>query len=108
MGFCLLDSDHVSDGSLPGDPGPGGYYFQIVSVCGDMEIQGISVGWADLYKSDLSGQFIGIGGVPDGDYCLVCTVDPNDRIKETDETDNEARLLIRITGDTVETGANPC
>jgi hypothetical protein len=108
VGFCLLDSEHVSDGSLPGDPGPGGYYLQIVSVCGDMEIQGISVGWADLYTSGLSGQFIGIGGVPNGDYCLVSTVDPSDRIKETDETDNEARLLVIIEGDAVTTPSGTC
>jgi hypothetical protein len=108
VGFCLVDNIHVSDGSLPGDPGAGGYYGHVVSVCGDLQIQGVSVGWADSYAAGLKGQFIGIGGVADGNYCLVSTADPDDRIRETDETDNEARLQIQITGDTVETVPEPC
>jgi hypothetical protein len=34
-------------------------------VCGN---QGITSGWADLYSKNLSGQWIDITGVPDGDY----------------------------------------
>jgi len=108
VGFCLVDNHHVSDGSLPGDPGAGGYYGHVVSVCGDLQVQGVSVGWADTYFWSLPGQFIGIGGVADGNYCLVSTTDPDNRIKETDENDNEARLQIAITGDTVETVSRPC
>jgi hypothetical protein len=108
VGFCLVDSEHVSDGTLPGDPGPDGYYGSVVSVCGNLQIQGVSVGWADSYLSGLPGQFIGIGGVADGNYCLVSTADPDNQIKETDETDNEARLQIAISGDTVQTLPDPC
>jgi hypothetical protein len=32
--------------------------------------QGITTGWADLYSKSLSGQWVDITGVPDGDYIL--------------------------------------
>jgi Lysyl oxidase len=36
-------------------------------TCGN---QGITTGWADLYSRYLSGQWVDITGVPDGDYIL--------------------------------------
>jgi hypothetical protein len=106
VGFCLLDTDQVAVG-LPGEP-VGPYYGSAVSVCGDLQVQGISVGWADIYQAVLPGQSIGITGVQDGTYCLVSTVDPENLLQETDEADNEARLQIQITGNTVATLPGPC
>jgi hypothetical protein len=106
VGFCLLDSAQIATG-LPGEP-DAQYYGGVVPVCGDLQLQGISLGWADTYQSGLPGQFIQIDDVKDGDYCLVSTVDPADLIKETDETDNAARLLINLAGDVVSTPAGSC
>ncbi|HEY7400152.1 MAG TPA: lysyl oxidase family protein [Actinomycetota bacterium] len=106
VGFCLLDTDQVAIG-LPGEPASA-YYGTDVSVCGDLDVQGVSVGWADIYQAPLPGQSIGIAGVPDGNYCLVSTVDPENLVHETDEGDNEARLQIQITGDAVTTVPGSC
>ena len=38
--------------------------------------QGLSVGWSDLYQSNLSGQELDIRGLPAGRYCLRNVADP--------------------------------
>ena len=59
--------------------------------------QRISVGWADLYGAGSSGQFVDITGVPAGPlYWLRQTVDPENRIMETDETNNSFEILIDL------------
>ena len=65
------------------------------------EVQGISVGWADLYGKHLPGQSIDVTEVPDGDYWLEVVVDPEQRIEESDELNNVSR--IRITLDRLDT-----
>jgi len=59
--------------------------------------QRVSVGWADMYSAGTSGQFINIAGVPVGpQYWLRQTVDPSNRIHETDETNNSFEILIDL------------
>lgn len=59
--------------------------------------QRISVGWADMYSAGSRGQSMDITGVPIGPlYWLQQTVDPENRIHETDETNNTARVLIDL------------
>lgn len=80
-------------GPLPGWPGNTPRYF------GDDQTleQRISVGWADLYSSGSDGQFVDITGVAFGPrYWLRQTVDPEDRIHETDETNNSFEILIDL------------
>ena len=62
----------------------------------DDNVQGISVGWADVYNSSLDDQWIDITGVPAGDYWLEVIVDPENRILETIETNNRARCIISL------------
>ena len=93
VGFCMLDTLSV-DPSLPGYSGSRRYV-----GCPDLGIQGISVGWADVYTVDTPGQFISVEGIPNGTYCLVGRADPADRILEADETDNVVRTRVRF-GDT--------
>src|SRR5436305_265147 len=50
--------------------------------CEQTDPQGISVGWADVYDWDLEGQSLDITGLPDGDYWLVSTADPDNLLNE--------------------------
>ncbi|HET9252988.1 MAG TPA: pre-peptidase C-terminal domain-containing protein [Candidatus Eisenbacteria bacterium] len=87
--FCILDLI-VHDSSLPGAP-PSGVFTSCSST-----IQGLSVGWADIYDKSLSGQNLDITGLPAGQYWLESEVDPNDHILEMDESNNIARILVTI------------
>src|SRR5262245_6346830 len=89
VSFCLLDEE-VYDASNPSfDPYPD--YLS----CG-FEVQGFSPGWGDTYIRWLPDQWIDITGVPDGPYWLEVEVDPDDRLIEADETNNVARVPIRL------------
>jgi hypothetical protein len=88
--FCLIDSWHYNPG-LPGSPSSGTY------GCSPT-LQGISVGWADIYSQGLSGQSINITGLPNGDYWLEVEADTSNAILETNETNNTTRIAITIGG----------
>ncbi|MBX7104648.1 MAG: FG-GAP-like repeat-containing protein [Gemmataceae bacterium] len=89
-GFCLVDGIHT-DPALPGSPAARAY-----KTCG-AQVQGISVGWTDVYSSVLDGQSIDITGVPNGDYWLQVTVDPLNHVLESNETNNVTRIPITIS-----------
>ncbi len=76
--FCVLDYERLRPG-LPGSPSS-----EVYGTCGETR-QGLSVGWADTYESNLPGQFIdlGRGGLPNGDYVLRSVADPKNRIYES-------------------------
>ena len=88
ISFCLLDIDHFNPG-LPGSP-PGGRY----ESCG--QTQGVSVGWADVYDQSLPDQWIDVTDVTDGTYWLEVVSDPDNRLTESDETNNTARIQINL------------
>jgi cysteine-rich repeat protein len=71
QGFCLLDSE-CDDPQFS---------------CG---FQGISAGCADIYDTGLPCQYIDAtdSGLPPGTYSVRVTVDPIDRLAESDETNN--------------------
>jgi Lysyl oxidase len=79
--FCLMDVTRYS-GSGPSRYG-----------CNN---QGISVGWADVYDRDLSGQWIDVTSAPNGTYWLESVVDPSDRLRELDNVNNAERIKISI------------
>jgi hypothetical protein len=89
VSFCLLD-DVVYDATNPFF-NPYARYF----TCGFTE-QGISPGWGDTYGSFLPDQWIDITGVPDGTYWLEVEVDPDNHLLESDETNNVARVQVRL------------
>ena len=64
-------------------------------------VNGVSVGWADVYPWYLADQYIEISGVPDGLYVIETRVNPNRTVHETTYDDNTARATIRLQGDTV-------
>ncbi len=69
---------------------------------GTWGVMGISRGWADVYTWDLPDQYVPLDGVPEGTYVLETVADAASRVKETNEADNMAWALIRITGSGVE------
>jgi hypothetical protein len=87
--FCLLDTELI-DGSLPGAPSTAQY-----TDC-DATMQGISVGWGDLYSWYLPDQDIDITGLPSGDYVLTIEVDPQNRLLETNDTDNTSVIYVNL------------
>ena len=83
VSYCLIDVDRQS-----------GTGTQQYLSCG--QVQGISVGWADVYHRGLPGQNIDISNLADGTYWLEEEIDPSNRIQEADETNNVARIQITI------------
>lgn len=62
---------------------------------------GLSAGWTDVYGPELVGNYIDIGGNPDGFYVLRVVVDRNGYILETNENDNVDYSYIELRGETV-------
>jgi hypothetical protein len=86
--FAIIDLTRY-DASLPGSPGSAQY--------GGGLIQGLSVGWADVYSANLQDQWIDVTDVPSGRYWLEGIVDPANSILEANESNNLARILINLT-----------
>lgn len=63
---------------------------------------GLSAGWADIYPSALSDNYVDFGINDDGLYLVRVEADVDRTIDETNEKDNHAYSLIRITGFEVE------
>lgn len=95
--FCVIDTTKVNT-SLPGAPS------QPVYTACNSTVQGMSVGWGDRYGPTLAGQSFDLSGSSDGDYDLTVLVDPQARLLETSESDNEScvRLHISVTNRTVQ------
>jgi hypothetical protein len=85
VGFCLLDS-HQWDSNPAGSPRYN---------CGD---QGIQAGWADVYFSTLPCQWIDITSLAPGIYTLEVEVDPENRLAESNDSNNVTRVLVVIDG----------
>ena len=83
IGFCVLDLECA----IP------------QFTCG---YQGLSAGCADVYLADLPCQYIDLTGIAltAGDYHLRVSVDPENRIAESDETNNTMELALRLDCDT--------
>ena len=89
--FCLLNIrqpfPELTSNAIIAD-GRGG------DSCGN--IQGISVGYSDVYNAELANQWIDITGVPEGDYWLETIIDPKNSLLETDNENNTAIIPISI------------
>lgn len=83
VGFCLMDITRIDSGANP-------------SASYTCSNQGIQAGWADVYSSNLSGQWVDITGVPAGSYVLEIIMDPMNLIDELDESNNTGRLNVTI------------
>lgn len=103
VSFCLIDyeEDGEEDAS-PGSFGFGGWplYYSCLAGSG---FQGISRGWRDVYGQSTIGQQVVVDDVAPGQYALVVTIDPEERLHETDETDNVVALKVALTDGEVTT-----
>lgn len=86
--FAIIDLE-IYDLSLPGHPSEAHYEGGLV--------QGMSVGWADVYGGTLLDQWIDITGVAPARYWLEAEVDPDHRVVEANESNNLVRILIDLT-----------
>jgi hypothetical protein len=59
-------------------------------------VQGMSIGWGDTYGAQLAGQAIDLTGNPDGLYELTVDIDPANRLRESNDSDNTACVLVQI------------
>lgn len=76
VSFCIFDVEqHDPDASPVG----------IYQTCSPV-MEGLSVGWADVYDSSLADQWVDVGPemLPDGDYVIRNVVDPSNLLWESD------------------------
>jgi len=97
VAYCFVDS-HKYVPSPPGTPnsqvyggsGPGTY-----PPCGD--VLGTSVGWVDNYPPSFSGQYVLLTNISSGTYWLQNTLDPFDRMLESNDNNNSAMIKVTIS-----------
>jgi hypothetical protein len=82
--FCLLDSTPLG---LPGAPSEARFH------CG---FQGLTRGWADIYDSSLDCQWVDVTAVPDGDYLLRISINPDHVIAESNFDNNTVEVPVTI------------
>ena len=83
VGFCLMDISRHSSSANP-------------SARYNCSNQGIQAGWADIYSSSLSGQWIVITDLAPGNYILEVVVDPMNVIAEANENNNVTQVPVVI------------
>ena len=99
VGFCLVDTlrrkPHLASSPVE-------RFYGRDSDCEKDGLTGISIGWSDIYGANLPHQWIEIGGVPPGTYCLRSIADPADKITELNDTNNKRGLKLRLYRRTVD------
>jgi hypothetical protein len=103
VSFCIattnIDPDYWGRRAFGADAYPAPNCLEPESTSGGLDHfkQGMSVGWTDEYNWFLPGQYVEVTGVPDGDYILDTTVDPTNRLIESDRTNNCGAVRIRLS-----------
>lgn len=101
VGFCMLDVE-----SLPerhSNPGEQAYEKSSVENCradepeADFLRMGVTEGWRDVYKSDVTFQWVDVSDLSPGHYRLAAESDPHDIVVESDETNNGVGMADEIS-----------
>lgn len=92
---CLWD-ERLNDPQLPDTPKNRVYPAECNS-----QIQGISIGWSDIYNARIEGQELDITTLTDGSYLLRYVVNPDQRFLESDYTNNSNQVTLSITDNRV-------
>jgi hypothetical protein len=98
-GFCLGDRYNTDPQSRVGAEPDQAFYTgycgrgqtQLLSV-----VEGISVGYGDVYFATLEGQFVDLTGVAAGEYYLVHRVNADRKLRESNYRNNASSLRIAI------------
>jgi hypothetical protein len=93
VSFCVIDIVSVNP-SL--EHASGDNYLG----CSQNGVQGLSVGWGDIYTWDLAGQSLNVTNVANGTYWLVSTADPDNLLVETDNANNAGAVKVQLRGNT--------
>jgi hypothetical protein len=104
VGFCFRDSV-AHDLSLAGAPTSAVY--TVARTCARNRpralsvLEGLSVGWGDVYPYAIAYQWIDVTGLPDGVYRVRATADPNRFFTESSRSNNSTWTNVKIAGTTV-------
>ena len=88
VGFCLIDSTRIETNG----PSNRVYTTAANNFCGQNEparpsiVEGVSAGWRDLYDRGLAFQWVDVTDVAPGTYYLRSEVDPDNVVRESNET----------------------
>jgi hypothetical protein len=93
VSFCVIDITSV-DPSL--EHASGSTYLG----CSQNGVQGLSVGWADVYTWSLAGQSLDVTNIANGTYWLVSTADPENLVAETNDGNNAGAVKVQLKGNT--------
>ncbi|MGI5827673.1 MAG: lysyl oxidase family protein [Patescibacteria group bacterium] len=94
MSFCIWDEEAYN---LEVENAP---KTQQYTGC-NSDIQGISPGWSDTYRATVEGQELNISSIPDGRYLIRTIVNEDKKIWESNYDNNEARMWVEISGNTI-------
>lgn len=94
VSFCVIDVSRPF-GSLAGSP-TSRYYPRGGSGCDDVATEGISVGWADVYRYSLPGQWVDVTGLSTAKYCLASTADPDHQLSDASFANNRYGTRVRL------------
>ena len=63
---------------------------------------GLSTGWGDIYRWQRPGQYVDFASNGDGYYVVRSTVDKQNNLLETNETNNTSYAFIHVVGENVD------
>jgi hypothetical protein len=91
--YCLRDLRHT-------DPGPRSPRSRVFPKCSQDPRKrsvtlGTSVGWSDVYPSSYYEQWIDVTGLR-GCFAYVHRADPDNRVWENNEGNNDAQVIVRL------------
>ena len=105
-GFCpadqLIGEWRLFRQDAPGTFGEGDTFGGSCYGAADDGAFALTRGWGDVYRWQRPGQYMEFSGNGDGYYVARATVDKGNTTLETDERDNAAYALIRVSGRRVE------
>ncbi|WP_437877488.1 lysyl oxidase family protein [Sorangium sp. So ce513] len=85
--FCLVDTEPLD----PADPAPRGF-----PSAGGAGCNFLSAGWADVYRVGTACQWVDVTDVPEGDYLLRVSVNPDGALAERSTEDNVVEVPIHV------------
>jgi Lysyl oxidase len=94
VAYCLRDLVHTRP-ALPRSPRRAHYPACSNNARAEHATLGTSVGWADVYPPTYPEQWIDVTGLR-GCFAYAHIADPNNRVYESDEDNNESQVIVRL------------